>query len=222
MENLRKMLETRRMFAPLKLQLFAEGGEGDGEGGDGDKGDGDKNKETKTYTQEELNAIAKKEKESGKKAILKELGIEDVKSVKDSLAKLKEWQDSQKSDTEKAQAALAEKEKAADEASKKAALLEAKLDAIKAGVNPKFVDDAIVLAMTKITDNKDLAAVLEDMKKTYPNFFSETEEEDTKGASGTGSKVTGKKGKAEVVGIGERLAKKNQGTGTAKSSYFTK
>ena len=38
MENLREMLEKRRILAPLRLQLFAEPGEGEGGKGDGEGG----------------------------------------------------------------------------------------------------------------------------------------------------------------------------------------
>ena len=217
-------MQKEKILEKLKLQLFAEGG---GEGGAGEEGGtggaGEENKggkEDKTFTQAELNAIAKKEKEDGKKAILKELGFEDVKSVKDGLAELKKWQDSQKTEAEKTAAALEAQEKLATAAQKKLELVEAKLSAIKTGVNPAFVDDVVALSMLKVSDEKDLATVLEEMKKTYPNFFSE--EEPGKEDKGTGSKLGGKKGKPEVEGIGERLAKKQGAAGAVvkKNPYF--
>jgi hypothetical protein len=217
-------MQKEKMLEKLRLQLFAEGGNEGGageEGGAGGAGEENKgSKEDKTFTQAELNAIAKKEKEAGKKAILKELGFEDIKSVKEGLEELRKWQDSQKTEAEKAAAALKAQEKAAAEAQKKLELAEAKLTAIKMGVNPAYVDDVVALSMLKVSDEKDLATVLEEMKKTYPNFFSE--EEPGQEDKGTGSKLGGKKGKVEVEGIGERLAKK-QGAAIAavkKNPYF--
>lgn len=207
---------TKRFVLPLKLQLFAEPGEGGGEGGKVEE-----KKEDKTFTQEELNSIAKKEKEEGKKAILKELGFEDVKTVKDGLAELKKWQETQKTEAEKAADILKEKEKVANEANGKLKVVQAKLDAIKGGVNPKFVDDVVALAMIKVSDDKDLNAVLEEMKKTYPNFFVESDEDD-EGNKGTGNKINNKKKDFKVEGIGERLAKQGLQVSKEKSSYFRK
>lgn len=217
-------MKKQEMLEKLKLQLFAEGDDpegGSGKEGTGEAGDeGNKGgKEEKKFTQAELNVIAKKEKEDGKKAILKELGFEDVKSVKDGLAELKKWQDSQKTEAEKNAAALKEKEEAATKAQKKLELAESKLSAIKAGVNPKYVDDVVALSMLKVTDDKDLKAVLEEMKKTYPNFFDDSAAGDDDDL-GTGNKIGGKKGKIETKGIGERLAKKQGSVGTKENPYF--
>jgi hypothetical protein len=226
MKTKQEMETTEKSILPLKLQLFAEetGNEGGEPGGNaGDNGDDKNPPPAKTFTQEELNAIAKREKEEGKKSILKELGFEDIKTVKDGLSKFKEWQDSQKTEAEKTAQTLKEKEDAITSANDKLALANAKLDAVKAGVNPKYVDDVVALAMIKISDEKPMETVLTEMKETYPNFFENVEENDD-GSKGTGSKVAGKKGKIEIKGIGERLAKKGKvdDKDQKKSSYFSR
>lgn len=57
--------------------------------------------EAKTFTQEEVNGLAAKEAKKAQEKIFKSLGFEDVKSAKDGLEQLKEWQDSQKTEAEK-------------------------------------------------------------------------------------------------------------------------
>lgn len=86
----------------IGLQFFAEeGSEGAGgsEGGQGNQGTG--NQSGKTFTQEDVNALLKKEKESAKKALLKELGVEDAKSAKEGLEKYKEILEKDKTDAQK-------------------------------------------------------------------------------------------------------------------------
>lgn len=114
----------------IGLQFFAEGGgEGSGTGtggapgaggtGAGDQGTGDKS--GKTFTQEEVNRLLKAEKESAKKGLLKELGVEDAKSAKEGLAKYKEIMDKDKSEADKAKESLGTEAKARKGAEARAA-----------------------------------------------------------------------------------------------------
>lgn len=192
-------------------------GDGDNKGGDDGKG-GDPNKE-KTFTQEDINRIAANEKAQGKKSVLKDLGFEDEDSAKKAFEDWKKFQDSQKTEAEKAKEEKDTALKEAQAAKERADMVEQKLEAIKAGATPTLVDDLIVLARIKMSDTVNFAQALEEVKKTYPNFF---------GAEGTGSgtgspgnparKQTGKDG---VEGIGKRLAQgKSQPQGN-KNPYFT-
>ena len=77
-----------------------------------------------------------------------------------------------------------------------------------------MLDDLMVIARNKVTDEKDFDDVLEDMKKEkkYAAFFDVS-------SDGTGSDNNGKGGKGKKENIGERLGKK-QSAQPIKSSYF--
>lgn len=213
----------------IGLQFFAEDGEdnpgensedkGNSKGGSNDGGTGTKS--GKTFTQEDVNALLKKEKESAKKALLKELGVEDAKSAKDGLTKYKEILDKDKTDAQKAQETADAETKARQEAEKRALLAEAKVEVLSAGCKPEYLNDVITLAMTKVTDDKDLATVVKEMKEDtkYSTFFGDSD-------SGSGDKGTGggagfrKKEDSNKKGsLGSRLGAQVAGN-TVKNPYF--
>jgi len=76
------------------------------------KGLGDKSEpvEGKTFTQEDVNALISRESKKAIEKVLKDLGVENVDNAKEGLAKLKEFQDGQKTDNEKLQAKITEYE----------------------------------------------------------------------------------------------------------------
>lgn len=212
----------------IGLQFFADGGDGAGgseggqdgnEGSGGDKGTG--NQSGKTFTQEDVNALLKKEKESAKKALLKELGVEDAKSAKEGLAKYKEILEKDKTETQKAQDTANAAEKAKQEAEKRALLAEAKVEVLSAGCKPEYLEDVITLALKKVSDDKDLQTVVKEMKEEskYSAFFGESD-------SGSGDKGTGggagfkrKEGSDKKGGLGSRLGAQ-VANNTAKNPYF--
>ena len=77
-----------------------------------------------------------------------------------------------------------------------------------------MLEDLMVIAQNKVTDEKDFDDVLEDMKKEkkYAAFFQAS-------TDGTGTDASGKGGKGKKENIGERLGKKSAQT-QVKSSYF--
>lgn len=203
-----------KMFR-IPLQYFAEGGADDKKDPAEDKPGEDK---SKTFTQEEVNKMMTAEKNQGRAAILKELGLEgDAKDAKKLIDAYKKEQEEKKTEAQKKDDAikdLTEKEKAAAE---KAAKLEAKFTAVEAGVNMEFLDDVLAIALIKVTETKDLKTVLGEMKTKYPTFFTATEkkEEGTGGSVGGGKKTDDK----DTESLGERLGKKN--APQKKSAYFT-
>ena len=217
--------DIKNTLKGIGLQFFAEGGEGDPSTGDnGSEGEGIKgtgNQSGKTFTQEDVNALLKKEKESAKKALLKELGVEDAKSAKEGLAKYKEILEKDKTETQKAQDTANAAEKAKREAEKRAILAEAKVEVLSAGCKPEYLEDVITLALRKVSDDKDLAAVVKEMKEDtkYSAFFVE-------GGSGSGDKGTGggsgfkRKGDLDKKGsLGARLGAQTAKS-TSKNPYF--
>lgn len=185
--------EYKNTLKNIGLQFFAEeggsGSEGAGGEGTGPEGTGEQPGESgsnasKTFTQSDVNALLKKEKEAAKKALLKELGVEDAKTAKEGLAKYKEILEKDQTEADKAKGALDESEKAKKAAEDRAILAEAKVEVLSAGCKPDYLEDVIALAMCRATDDKDIKAVVADMKKDskYAVFFGE--EEDSSGTGG--------------------------------------
>lgn len=213
----------------IGLQFFAEGG--DGNGSNGDPGEGSNNQqqnqqsqqnnqnqqqEGKTYTQEQINSMMAKEKRTARQAILKELGLEykDDKDFTTQMANIKKTIDAGKTQQQLDSEAKKAAETARDEATAKATQLEMKVAALSAGVNPEYVDDIITLAASKVTEEKPIEKVVEEMKTKYPTMFGETQK-----SSGTGGSNRGSNRKTSEEGLGARLAKSHKTSG-GKSSYF--
>lgn len=227
------MLSNEEMKDTLKnigLQFFAEGGAGEGsgtgdseggsEGGEGGSGEGTGGKSGKTFTQEEVNRLMKAEKESAKRALLKELGVEDAKSAKEGLAKYKEILDKDKSAAEKAGETLAAEQKAKAEAEKRALLAEAKVEVLSAGCKPEYLDDVITLALKKVSDDKDLQTVVKEMKEEskYSAFFGGSDSDSGDKGTGGGAGFKRKEGSDKKGGLGSRLGA--QAIHNTKNPYF--
>ena len=220
--------DIKNTLKVIGIQFFAEGAEGGEEGPEGNEGGagGDNNKGTgnqsgKTFTQEDVNALLKREKESAKKALLKELGVEDAKSAKEGLAKYKEILDKDKTAAEKAGEDLAAETKAKQEAEKRALLAEAKVEVLSAGCKPEYLEDVITLAMTKVSDDKDLAAVVKEMKESskYSAFFGEFDDGSGDKGTGGGSGFKKKQEPDKKGGLGSRLGAQATAN-NSKNPYF--
>lgn len=190
-------------------------------------------KKEKTFTQEQVTRMMTREKNQGRAAVFKELGIDpnDTKTVKMFQA----FVESQKTDEQKAAEKDAAAAKATAEAEQRALIAEAKAEAMLAGVQKQFVEDAVTIAIAKVTDSTDLATVLGELKTKYPMWFEESEEDDKDdnkgkkgqvGQKGTGSSIKnnagGNKRKPngkEDSGMGARLAARRSASGK-KSGYW--
>lgn len=195
-----------------------------------DKGGDDKSgKSGKTFTQEQVNKMMTREKNQGRSAALKELGI-DPKDSK-MVAMVKTLIESQKTDEQKAAEKDAENQTKMNEAERRAQVAEAKAEAMMLGVKTQYVDDVVILALAKMTEDSDLKTIIGEFKTKYPIWFGESEDDDKggkdKGKGKTGQKGTGSsvktskedKGKGEEKGLGARLAAQRRGAGK-KSSYW--
>lgn len=193
-----------------------------------DKGGDDKGKSGKTFTQEQVNKMMTREKNQGRSAALKELGI-DPKDSK-MVAMVKALIESQKTDEQKAAEKDAENQTKMNEAEQRAQVAEAKAEAMMLGVKTQYVDDVVTLALAKMTEDSDLKTIIGEFKTKYPAWFGESGDDDEggkdKGKGKTGQRGTGSsvktskedKGKEEK-GLGARLAAQRRGTGK-KSSYW--
>lgn len=206
--------------------------EGSGESGKDNKSGGDKGsnkggKSEKTFTQDQVNRMMTREKNQGRNAVYKELGI-DPKDTK-TVAQFKAFIESQKTEEQKAaEKESADKAKQA-ESEHRVAVAEAKAEAMMMGVKPQYVEDAVTLVLAKLGEDTDVKTLLGELKTKYPIWFGESDDENDKGAKGkTGQKGTGssvkqaekggKKGEAEK-GLGARLAAQRK-SGAKKSSYW--
>ena len=184
----------------------------------------------KTFTQEQVTKMMTKEKNQGRAAAMKELGI-DPKDTK-AMAMVKALLDSQKTDEQKDAEKLSAEAAALAEAEQRAVKAEAKAEAMQLGVQPKFVEDVVTLALSKLTDDGDLKTLIGELKIKYPVWFEESEEDDKDdkkdkkkkvGQKGTGSSIKAadkKKGASdEEQSLGTRLAAQRKST-THKSSYW--
>lgn len=195
-------------------------------GDDKSNGNGDKSsKSGKTFTQEQVNRMMTREKNQGRNAVYKELGI-DPKDSK-TVAMFKAFIESQKTDEQKASEKEAETQSKMNEAEQRAQIAEAKAEAMMLGVKTQYVEDVVTLALAKMTENSDLKTIIGEFKTKYPVWFGESSEEDDKsknkgktGQKGTGSSVknSDKEKKGEEKGLGARLAAQRK-TGK-KSSYW--
>lgn len=209
------------------------GASGTGEGAGTKKGNGteDDKKKERTFTQAEVTRMMTREKNQGRSSAYKELGIDpkDNKMVKMFQAFI----ESQKTDDQKAAEKEAEAQKAQREAEERAAKAEAKAEAMMLGIKPQYVDDAVIMAMSKMTgDNDDLKTILNELKEKYSIWFKDDDDDDDDddsgkkgktGQKGTGSTIkenTSKKKTEENTSMGARLAAQRKGT--SKSSYWGK
>lgn len=204
--------------------------EGKGSGGKKDQNtsgkDADKSgaKSSKTFTQEQVTRMMTKEKNQGRAAVLRELGI-DPKDTK-MVNMVKALIESQKSDEQKEAEKNNEAQEKVREATERALKAECKAEAMALDAKKEFVDDVVVLAMAKYNEDADFKTLIGEIKTKYPNFFGKSDEDEKPtGKKGTGSALK-KDGKAKGNGedeksLGKRLAAQRVGN-KAKSSNFMK
>lgn len=197
----------------------------DDKSGKDNNGDNKDNKSGKTFTQEQVSKMMTREKNQGRSAALKELGI-DPKDSK-MVAMVKALINSQKTDEQKAAEKDAENQTKMNEAEQRAQVAEAKAEAMMLGVKTQYVDDVVTLSLAKMTEDSDLKTIIGEFKTKYPVWFGESDDDKDKNKGKTGQKGTGSsvktskedKGKGEEKGLGARLAAQRRGTGK-KSSYW--
>lgn len=171
----------------------------------------------KTFTQEEVNALMAREKAQGKKAILKELGVEDVASAKKNLADYKALQDAQKTELEKAQD-LAQ-QVAQDKLALEQQLLDRdyKMSLLMSGCQATKLEDAYLLAKARTSDTVPFDKAVEQVKQQYPEFFGEN----SNSSKGTGQGMNvQRKTSGTQESLGARLAS-NTKSKFSKNPYFS-
>ena len=206
-----------------------QGGNNSGGNSNGSQNSGNSGSNEKTFTQAQVNKMMTAEKNQGRAAALRALGI-DPKD-KGMMESVKNFISSQKSEEDKnseLEAQLAEQT--------------ALVAVMKAGVKPQYADDAVALAMSKANRNgSSIDEAMSEYKQKYPEWFGldgsddndddgGSGNDDEKGKNGAGNKKfvgTGttppaggkKQTENKQEGIGKRLAASRKKS-TRKSSYW--
>lgn len=159
-------------------------------------------KQQTTETQKqgtEQKVDVEKVKSEALSGFLKDLGVEDADALKGIVTKHKETEEANKTELQRKEDALTETTKELAREREGRILAEAKLSAVQLGAKPELVDDLVVVAKAKVTKDKDINAVIVEIKdstsgKVY--FKSDEEEEEeagknkTKGKTVTRARVT--------------------------------
>lgn len=145
--------------------------------------------------------------------LFKLLGIKDTQTIR----AIKAFMDTQKNDNNSGN------NTANNEVEKRAIEAETKVDLMKNGVQPQYVDDAVIIVMSKTQGKKDadIKNAVSELKNKYPNWFDvKTDDENNAGKKGTGNVYNPAKNKEKDSGsLGQRLAAQRKGNKPAKSFW---
>lgn len=179
---------------------------------------------TQTNTQQNANTQnnnsvdAEKIKNDAIAEYLKTLGVEDGDTLKGIVEKSKEEEEKNKTDLQKSNDTLTATTKQLAEEREARLIAEAKLSAISLGAKPEIVDDLVIIAKAKVTKDKDINAVIAEIKdstngKVY--FVSDDEEEKSKNNTVTRKRVPKEdKNKNQGTNTNDNEGNKEQHKGT--------
>lgn len=180
----------------------------------------------KTFTQKQVSSMMAKEKRQGRDAAFKEMGIDPNDSKMVNM--FKAFIQSQKTDEQKANEEAAAQAAKIAEAEHRAMVAETKAEAMQLGVLPQYVDDAVTLALSKMSDDTDLKSIIGELKTKYPVWFDASnagaDGKNATGQKGTGASVNNSsdKGGKENKGMGARLAaQRKAANGANKKSFWS-
>lgn len=184
------------------------------EPGDGDNANKPSGSGEKTFTQEDVNRMMTREKKQGRNSAYNELGIDpnDTKTIEfvKAIVGAQNGQAQEAGDT--GNVAEQQNEQLA-EAEHRAAVAEAKAEAMVLGVKPQFVDDVVTLATVRIAEQEgaEFKTIIGELKQKYPVWFGNADDDDSHnaGQKGTGSSIksdSGSNGSNKEDGLGKRLA----------------
>lgn len=144
------------------------------------------NTSQQTNTQQNSNVDVEKVKGDAITEYLKSLGVENSESLQAIVKKAKEDEEANKTDLQKKDDALTATTKELVDEREARVIAEAKLSAIQLGAKPELVDDLVIVAKAKVTKDKDINAVIAEMKdSTNGKIYFATGEEDETNKKGT-------------------------------------
>lgn len=158
------------------------------------------NTNQQTSTQQNNNVDVEKVKGDAITEYLKSLGVENSDSLQAIVKKAKEDEEANKTDLQKKDDELTATTKELVNEREARVIAEAKLSAIQLGAKPELVDDLVIVAKAKVTKDKDINAVIAEMKdstngKIY--FVTSDEEENETNKKGTVTRSRVKKTKEQ-------------------------
>ena len=220
------MEKREKELLPWNLQFFAEddgsddSGTGDNGGSGEDQNSGDDNSGEKTFTQTQVSAMMTREKNEGKRSILKSLGFNNEDEAKKAMEAYNAFMNHNKTEGEKNSDDVKKANEEKNESELRAIAAENKLTCFECGVNKDSIDDVLAIASTKVTESKNLEQVLKEMKKEnkYSSFFNTSDQSN----SGTGRNPGHQKGgtSGEAGELGKRLAGLSSGQSKDQKSNF--
>lgn len=165
---------------------------------------------------------------------LKELGVEDGDTLKGIVTKAKEEEEKNKTDLQKSNDTLTATTKELVAEREARIIAEAKLSAIQLGAKPELVDDLVIIAKAKVTKDKDINAIIAEIKDSTSGkvYFSDEDEEEKQKGTVTRKRVN-KKPETNINDNKNTDNQKNKNKGTMaerllanrvkpKSHYFSK
>ena len=149
------------------------------------------NTNQQTSTQQNNNVDVEKVKGDAIAEYLKSLGVENSDSLQAIVKKAKEDEEANKTDLQKKDDALTATTKELVDEREARVIAEAKLSAIQLGAKPELVDDLAIVAKAKVTKDKDINAVIAEMKGSTNGkiYFASEEDETNKKGTVTRSRV---------------------------------
>lgn len=136
---------------------------------------------TETQTNTETKVDVEKVKSEALSGFLKELGVEDAEALRGIVTKHKEDEDKNKTELERKNDTLTQTTKELAEEREARIIAEAKFSAVQLGAKPELVEDLVIIAKSKVTKDKDINAVIAEIKDSASGkvYFKSDEEEET-------------------------------------------
>lgn len=171
-----------------------------------------KSTETNLQRQQEGTKVdIEKAKNDAVSELLKTLGVEDADALKGIVTKHKETEEANKTELERKNDTLTQTTKELADEREARILAEAKLSAVQLGAKPELVDDLVVVAKAKVTKDKDINAVIAEIKDSTSGkvYFKSDEEEEEEAGKNKNKTVT----RARVTKPSEKSKGKEEGEG---------
>lgn len=112
---------------------------------------------------------------TAKNQLLKDFGVSSVEEFKNNQTEFQKFKDSQKTEAERATEQASKSAKDVESLQTKNQNLERQLVASKKGINEKKVNDAVLMANNRVTDNMDFNQALDSVLVDYPDMLPKVE-----------------------------------------------
>lgn len=173
----------------------------------------------KTFTQDDVNRMMAKEKKQGRSSAFNELGIDpsNEKMVKAAKAFFSKLSDNDDDDTDVNDS----DDDKSSELEYELVIANAKIAAMKQGVNPQYVDDVVTLVSNRMKQDESmkLDTAIGELKKKYPGWFVVEQTSKNIGKFGTGASISASSSKGADDSLGKRLAAQRK-VSSSKKSYW--